>query len=161
MKPALIFPSFFLGEFMDPVHCARCGKTAAARYVGAPRIEWCKDGIIELIYPTRCPCGGTCEVLRVRMHTLLLGHALFWFLVGKIGSRSGRQTASELVSASKPSLFSHIQKHFERHLQEFAAAKIPPPTDVDRRQFGMDQREWEEFMRRLTDEPQPPPAAAS
>jgi hypothetical protein len=100
MAQAHILPLWIVGEFLQGYRCRSCGTTPQHCALLPPRLLL-NGTQAELVYPVRCPCGGS-GALKIRMPTLLLGLVLLYVARNYLAGR-GRNSQSKLQASPMPS----------------------------------------------------------
>jgi len=161
MISRMILPNFIVSHFIPPKACQECGRSDLSFAVLAPRFRWRGDWI-ELIYPLRCPCGGTGQI-PIRLPTLLFGYILANVAIID-AAKMQRSKAMMAVSASmKSDVLEVIVRRFSE-LMRFCTCchQIPGAScsridgfggqsidEMERLKFGFDEASWKQFLRRL------------
>ncbi len=172
MATRLIFPDYIVNNLIPLKACRRCGRSDRTFKLLFPQLHW-HGAEIELIYPLRCPCGGS-GCVPIRLPTLLFGYILASVaLVDAANSRRSKATMT-VSPALQGDILANIFRNFDRLMETCSATTPRSPTlpvgeqsaiedddadeenaigdnddDADRIKFGFDKNEWNEFLRRL------------
>lgn len=162
MATRLILPDYVVRNFVPPNACRRCGRSDMSFKLLFPRLTWGKT-TIELVYPLRCPCGGSGNV-RIKLPTLLFGYILANVALVDTAHRR-RSIATMTVSPHQRSdMLTKMFLDFDRLMEANATTTLRSPTmregerrsvgdndtsDAERVRFGFDKNEWKAFLRRL------------
>jgi hypothetical protein len=157
----LILPEYIVAGFVPPTPCTRCGRAGGDFNLLFPQLNWC-GAEIELIYPLRCPCGGS-SCVPIRLPTLLFGYILASVALVDAANRR-RSKATMTVTPHRSDLLVDIFRKFDGLMKSSTAATLQSPTpsnaernplngrdvqDAERAKFGFDENEWKDFLRRL------------
>lgn len=163
MATRLILPDYVVSSFVQPNACRRCGRSDMSFKLLFPRLNWGKTDI-ELVYPLRCPCGGT-GCVPIKLPTLLFGYILANVALVDAAHRR-RSKATMIVSPHlRSDMLANMFLDFDRLMEADATTTLrsPPPVpdsepnppddsdadDTERIKFGFDEEEWKAFLRRL------------
>jgi len=127
-----------------------------------PKLCWGKTDI-ELVYPLRCPCGGS-GCVPIKLPTLLFGYILAHVALDEVANRRRSQTTMLVSPQHGSDMLARMFHEFDRMMEADATATLrsPPvpgsdrssidgctPNDAERIKFGFDKDEWQDFLRRL------------
>ena len=159
MATRLILPGYIVSNFVPPNACRRCGRSDMSFKLLFPQLKWGKTEI-ELIYPLRCPCGGS-GCVPIKLPKLLFGYILANVALVDAAHRR-RSKATMVVSPNhKSDMLAKMFRDFDRLMEADAtsALRLPPvpdseqnspdDNDAERIKFGFDEDEWKAFLRRL------------
>ncbi len=160
MATRLILPDYIVGNFVPAGACRRCGRSDGHFTLHFPQMHW-YGAEVELIYPSRCSCGGTGSV-RIKVPTLLFGYILASVALVDSANRR-RSKATMTVTPSSTDILVDIFRKFDRLMETSSSAMPRSPAlpsdegnaidngvdDAERIKFGFDKDEWKEFLRRL------------
>ncbi len=159
MATRLILPDDIVSNFIPPNACRRCGRSDRNFRLLFPRLKW---GIanIELIYPLRCPCGGS-GCIPIKLPTLLFGYILANIALVDADHRCRSKSTMTVSLNQKSDMLANIFHDFDwlmetnnnSTMRSLPALEIeqnsPDDNDVERIKFGFDKDEWKDFLRRL------------
>ena len=127
-----------------------------------PRHNWGKTDI-ELVYPLRCPCGGS-GCVPVKLPTLLFGYVLA--TVALVDAAHDRRSKATMTVSPhrRRDMLANMFRDFDRLMEADATSTLRSPPvpdgeqnspddndadDAERIKFGFDKDEWKAFLRRL------------
>ncbi len=159
MATRLILPDYIVSNFIPPNACRRCGRSDLNFKLLFPQMKWRKSSI-ELIYPLRCPCGGS-GCVTIKLPTLLFGYILTTVALVDADHRRRSKATMAVSSNHHTDMLANIFQQFDRLIESknssimraqpiFESQQISlVDNEVERIKFGFDKREWTTFLRRL------------
>ena len=147
MANRLLFPDYLVCDFLVGVCCKNCGESDQY-WTLLPPLVTLEGAQVEVIFPIRCPCGGSGSVSR-RMPLLQFG-----YVVGKIAIMAAqrmqrRSKATMEVRAHRSELLSTLLCQYTELISEIGANMLLEPSEQDRVKFGLAEEEWTDFLKRL------------
>ncbi len=127
-----------------------------------PRLNWGKTDI-ELVYPLRCPCGGS-GCVPIKLPTLLFGYILANVALVDAAHRRRSKATMTVSPHHKSDMLARMLLDFDRLMGADATSTLRSPPvpdseqnspddndadDAERVKFGFDKDEWKDFLRRL------------
>ena len=147
MANRLLFPDYLVCDFLVGVCCKNCGESDQY-WTLLPPLVTLEGAQVEVIFPIRCPCGGSGSVSR-RMPLLQFG-----YVVGKVAIMAAqrmhrRSKATMEVRAHRSELLSTFLFQYTELISEIGANMLLEPSEHDRIKFGLAEEEWTDFLKRL------------
>ena len=158
MATRLILPDYIVSNFVPPNACRRCGRSDMSFKLLFPRLSWGKTDI-ELVYPLRCPCGGS-GCVPIKLPTLLFGYILANVALVDAAHRRRSKASMTVSPHHKGDMLANMFLEFDRLMEADATSTLrsppvpdseqdSPDDDAERIKFGFDRDEWKAFLRRL------------
>ena len=150
MANRLLFPDYIACDFLVGVRCKDCGGSDQYWTLLPPLVTL--DGAqVEVVFPIRCPCGGSGSVGR-RMPLLQFG-----YVTGKVAIMDAqrmyrRSKATMDIRAHQSELLGTLLYQYAELISEIGPNILLEPSECDRVKFGLGEKEWTDFMRRLLGE---------
>ncbi len=150
MANRLLFPDYIACDFRVGVYCKNCGESDQYWTLLPPLVTL--DGAqVEVIFPIRCPCGGSGSVGR-RIPLLQFG-----YIVGKVAIMDAqrmyrRSKATMDIRAHQSELLGTLLQQYTDLISQIGPNMLLEPSEGDRVKFGLGEKEWTDFMRRLLGE---------
>jgi len=143
-----------LGQFITPGACRLCGGVDKSVTLLAPSLSW-KSEMIELVYPLRCPCGGSGSV-PIRIPTLFFGYMLAVVAMDD-AARLNHLKANMTVHAPRNrDLLDQIVRQFQALMcrcscthKNIQLNELCLGGEPEHMKFGLEPDEWARFLRRL------------
>lgn len=150
MANRLLFPDYIASDFLVGVCCKTCGRSDQYWTLLPPLVTL--DGAqVEVIFPIRCPCGGSGSAGR-RIPLLQFG-----YVVGKVAIMDAqrmyrRSKATMDIRAHQSELLGTLLQQYTDLISQIGPNMLLEPSECDRVKFGLGEKEWTDFMRRLLGE---------
>jgi hypothetical protein len=147
-----LFPDYIECAFLNTYRCEGCGRSGEVLQVLFPSLAWQRDDeSIQISYPVRCVCG------KAGVAGTKLPFLLFCFICGWLEyqgtSRLQPPQSSQQIRPNESALLSHIVCDFEQVMASYglrnAASFDSEPTETDRGLFGVSEKGWREFLKRM------------
>ena len=147
MANRLLFPDYVVCDFLVGVCCKKCGESDQY-WTLLPPLVTLEGAQVEVIFPIRCPCGGSGSVSR-RMPLLQFG-----YVVGKVAIMDAqrayrRSKATMQIRAHRSELLSTLHCQYTELICEIGPNILLEPSETDRIKFGLAEEEWTDFLKRL------------
>ena len=155
----MILPEYIVTHFVPANACKRCGRSDLSFKLLFPQLKWGKTDI-ELIYPLRCPCGGS-GCVRVKLPKLLFGYILANVALGDAAHRRRSKVTMTVLPHQRDDMLARMFLDFDRLMEAGATTtqrslSVPDSeqnslddNDTERIKFGFAKDEWKDFLRRL------------
>ena len=155
----MILPEYIVTHFIPANACRRCGRSDLSFTLLFPQLKWGKTDI-ELIYPLRCPCGGS-GCVRVKLPKLLFGYILANVALVDAAHRRRSQVTMTVSPHQRDDMLARMFLDFDRLMEAEATTtqrslSVPDSeqnslddNDTERIKFGFAKDEWKDFLRRL------------
>ena len=159
MATRLILPDYIVSNFIPANACRRCGRSDMSFKLLFPQLKWGKTDI-ELIYPLRCPCGGS-GCVPIKLPKLLFGYILANVALVDAAHRRRSKVTMTVLPHHQDDMLAKMFLDFDRLMEADATTTLRSPSsnrssiddhdadDVERIKFGFDKDEWKDFLRRL------------
>ncbi len=159
MATRLILPDYIVSHFVPPNACRRCGRSDMNIKLLFPKLRWGKTDI-ELVYPLRCPFGGS-GCVPIKLPTLLFGYILSNVAMLDAGNRRRSKATMTLSPHIRSDMLKNMFRNFDRLMEADTTSTVRSPpvlsnsqtslinNDAERIKFGFDKEEWKVFLRRL------------
>jgi len=155
----MILPEYIVTHFVPANACRRCGRSDLNFKLLFPQLKWGKTDI-ELIYPLRCPCGGS-GCVPIKLPKLLFGYILVNVALVDAAHRRRSKVTMTVLPHHRDDMLARMFLDFDRLMEADATTMLRSPSsdrssiddrsadDVERIKFGFDKNEWKDFLRRL------------
>lgn len=145
---ALVLPLHVAGHWLPKRPCRKCGQDRLGVRLLFPRIRQ-KETDEEVTYPTRCPACGHAGSVSFRLPRLLLGLVLVEACEAESVRHFGRSKRSMVVTPGRTRAYVQVVEEYLNLLSAVCGEKHNSPLDLQREFFGLDEQEWDQFLRRL------------
>jgi len=154
-----ILPDYIVSNFLPLRACRRCGRSDRSFKLLFPHVNW-REAEIKLVYPLRCPCGGS-GCVPIVLPVLKFGYLLASITMADAARGRRSKTAMTVTPNLRSDLLEKIFSGFDRLIRADRATVAPPvrvagsdanslrDNDIDRIKFGFNRDEWTAFRRRL------------
>ena len=147
MANGLLLPDYIACDFLVGARCKDCDNSDQT-WTLLPPLVMLDGAQVEVIFPIRCPCGGSGSVGR-RMPLLQFGYVVGKVAIMAAQRKHRRSKATMEVRAHRSELLSTLSCQYTELISEIGANMLLEPSEHDRIKFGWAEEEWTDFLKRL------------